>query len=66
MQVISDPLPLPQAQAQATSLIGQAHAEGKFIYNLSPASISPMAPVAVPPTTFPNLTLLNPKMYKPR
>jgi RHS repeat-associated protein len=66
MQVISDPLPLPQAQALETSLIGQAHAEGTFIYNLSPTSISPTAPVAVPPTIFPSLTLLNPKIYKPR
>lgn len=66
MQVISDPLPLPQAQALETSLIAQAHAEGTLIYNLNPTSISPAAPVAVPPTIFPSLTLLNPKIYKPR
>jgi len=37
MQVISETLPLPQAQALETSLIQQAGAECRLIYNISPS-----------------------------
>jgi hypothetical protein len=63
MQVISDALPLPQARALETSLIQQAHAEGRFIYNRAGASISPTAPISVPSTIRPTETMLNPKIY---
>jgi hypothetical protein len=63
MQVISEPLPLPQAQALETSLIQHAQAEGRLIYNSAGSSISPTAPVATPQTIWPNQTLLNPKLY---
>ncbi|NUQ78995.1 MAG: hypothetical protein HUU21_36190 [Polyangiaceae bacterium] len=63
MQVISKPLSLPQAQALETSLIQQAQAEGRFLYNTAGSSISSTAPVVTPPTILPNQTLLNPKLY---
>ncbi len=63
MQVISEAEPLAQAQALETSLIQQANAEGRTIYNVVPQSISPLAPVQVPQTVVPSQTLLNPKLY---
>jgi hypothetical protein len=63
MQVISDPLPNAQARSLETSLIQQAQSEGRWIYNESPVSISPLNPVETPLTVPPNATLLNPKLY---
>jgi RHS repeat-associated protein len=63
MQVISEGQPLAQAQALETSLIQQAHAEGRLIYNVAPQSISPLIPVQVPSTVVPSQTLLNPALY---
>jgi hypothetical protein len=63
MQVISEALPRPQALSLETSLIQQANAEGRFIYNIAGSSISPSAPVAVPPTLLPTHTMLNPALY---
>ena len=64
MQVISEALPLPQAQALETSLIQQANAEGRVIYNSAERSIARDAPVEVPSTVLPNVTLLNPQIYR--
>jgi hypothetical protein len=67
MQLISEPLPLPQAQALETSLIQQAGAEGRFIYNIAESSVPRVAPLLdVPRTITPLKTLLNPKLYPPR
>lgn len=63
MQIISEALPLPQARALETSLIQQARAEGRFIYNTAGASISPTAPIAIPLTIQPTETMLNPRLY---
>jgi len=63
MQVISGALPRPQALSLETSLIRQAQAEGRMIYNIAESSISPSAPIAVPPTTPPTHTMLNPVLY---
>jgi hypothetical protein len=63
MQIISEPLPLPQANALETSLIQQAHAEGSMIYNTASSSISPTAPIATPRTVTPTETMLNPRLY---
>jgi hypothetical protein len=64
MQVISEPLPLPQAQALETSLIQQAQAEGRFIYNIAESSVPKVAPLLdIPKTIQPLQTLLNPKAY---
>ena len=64
MQVISEALPLPQAQALETSLIQQASVEGRFIYNTATSSVPRVAPaIEVPATTTPSQTLLNPKLY---
>ena len=64
MQVISVAVPLPQAQALETSLIQQAQAEGRFIYNVAESSVPGIAPrIAVPRTVTPLETLLNPKLY---
>jgi hypothetical protein len=64
MQVISAPLPLPQAQALETSLIQGARAEGKFLYNVAGSSLPAAgAGVAVPGMTAPTFTLLNPQIY---
>jgi hypothetical protein len=63
MQIISEPLPLAQAEALETSLIQQAIAEGRTIYNVKPMSISPLTPVQVPPTISPSQSILNYKIY---
>jgi hypothetical protein len=64
MQVISEPLPLPQAQALETSLIQQALSEGRTIYNIADSSLPQIAPgIAVPQMTRPMETLLNPRQY---
>jgi RHS repeat-associated protein len=64
MQVISDALPLPQAQALETSLIQGAGAQGRLIYNVAESSVPRAAPLLdVPPTVSPTQTLLNPKLY---
>jgi hypothetical protein len=63
MQVISQGQPLAQAQALETSLIQQASAEGRLIYNVAPQSISPMLPIQTPSTIVPSVTLLNPALY---
>ena len=66
MQVVSEAAPHPQALALETSLIQQAHAEGRTIYNAAPTSISPTAPVGQAQMIFPIQTMLNPKRYPPR
>jgi predicted GIY-YIG superfamily endonuclease len=63
MQVISEAQPLAQARALESSLIQQAVAEGRTIYNVATNSISPLIPVLVPPTVVPGQTLLNPWLY---
>lgn len=63
MQVISEGQPLAQAQALETSLIQQASAEGRMLYNVAEESISPLAPVQIPSTIVPGQTLLNPAIY---
>jgi hypothetical protein len=64
MQVISEALPLPQAQALETSLIQGAGAQGRLIYNIAETSVPKVAPfLEVPPTVSPLQTLLNPRLY---
>ncbi|KYF72213.1 hypothetical protein BE15_44935 [Sorangium cellulosum] len=63
MQVISEPLPLPQARALETSLIQQAHAEGRLIYNTAGSSISSTAPIATPTMVQATETMLSPRLY---
>jgi RHS repeat-associated protein len=63
MQIISDALALPQARSLETSLIQQARAEGRLIYNAAGSSISHAAPIATPPTILPIETILNPRLY---
>lgn len=63
MQVISEALPLAQAEALETSLIQQAIAEGRIIYNVKPLSISPLAPVRIPSTIAPQQSFLNYRIY---
>jgi hypothetical protein len=63
MQVISEALPLAQAQALETSLIQQALSEGRFLYNVAERSISEAWDVAVPAVKQATQTLLNRKVY---
>jgi hypothetical protein len=63
LQVISEPMAQAQAQSLETSLIQQAQAEGRVIYNVAESSIAPGTPVEVPPTIQPGQTHLNPKLY---
>jgi hypothetical protein len=63
--VISEALPLPQAQALETSLIQGAAAEGRFLYNVAQSSVPRAAPLLeVPRTIAPLKSLLNPKLYR--
>ena len=66
MQIISEQLPLAQAEALETSLIQQAISSGRTIWNVAPTSIPPSTPVQVPPTVQPTLSILNPKVYVAR
>lgn len=63
MQVISPELSGHQALALETSLIQRSLADGKFIYNEAPRSISPQWPIQAPMPTDPQMTILNPKLY---
>ena len=64
MEIISDEMSLPQAQELETSLIQQARAEGRFLYNIQESSVPPgMPPAYVPPTIQPQATWLNPRLY---
>jgi len=53
----------PNGNGSAPLPIRQAQAEGRMIYNIAESSISPSAPIAVPPTTPPTHTMLNPVLY---
>ncbi len=65
MQLISEGLPLAQAEALETSLIQQAGAEGRTLYNVSQSSVLRGTPpgLSMPSTVTPLQTLLNPKLY---
>ncbi len=57
------PSGLPQALSLETSLIQQAEAEGRAIYNVVQETISPATVVEVPGKVTPSATLLNPAVY---
>ncbi len=56
---------MAQAEALETSLVQQAHADGRFIYNIADSSVSKDAPdLAIPVARTLLQTLLNPKLYR--
>ncbi len=57
MQVISGPLPPPQALILETSLIHQARAEERFIYNIADTSLSPPVLIRCPTHYYSNADL---------
>jgi hypothetical protein len=63
MQVISDAVPRPQALSLETSLIQEARAAGRPLYNIVETTISPPSAIAVPPTVVPTQSMLNPALY---
>lgn len=64
MQVISEEVSLPQALALETSLIQDALAQGRKIYNTVLQTVSPSIPIEVPKTLTPNIAHLNPAIYR--
>lgn len=64
MQIISGAVPRQEALLLETSLIKQADAEGRFLYNVVRNTITPpVSPMSIPATITPNTSWLNPALY---